>query len=462
MSNLSPITLEQKATTLLADTHTPVSAFMALPSQESAILLESAAVGGTWGRYSLIATEAALFIHCQDGRLHLEIHDEILEPLKALEGQPYCEGLRNLMKLIDLKSDPSLSLPPITRALYGYFGYGMAGIFQAHLAKVLPPNEAESCLMLARTVVLFDHLYNKIYQASWSQTPLSIFMPPSPQKEELNFGAPTQDPSAEEYADQVEKVRELLRQGEGIQVVLSQHNSMSFEGDPFLLYRRLRQNNPSPYMFYQRFPEITLFGASPEVMVRTTDGHLELSPIAGTRPRGKDEAEDAQLAIDLLQDPKEKAEHTMLVDLGRNDLGRIARPSSVVVEESMKIQRFSHVMHMTSHISASLRQGLDALDVLAATFPAGTVSGAPKVRAMEIIAEYERRPRGPYAGALAWLGLDPEQVHLDTGIIIRSLWMREGQLHWQTGAGIVFDSDPMNEAAECQHKGAILAQILER
>lgn len=191
----------------------------------------------------------------------------------------------------------------------------------------------------------------------------------------------------------VEHIKELLHDGEAIQVVLSSQASAEFHGDAFTLYRRMRSINPSPYMFFMRLPEVTLFGSSPELMVRCTDGKLQLSPIAGTRKRGRDDEEDSALAADLLKDPKECSEHVMLVDLGRNDLGRVAKPGSVKLERLMEIERFSHVMHMTSRVTAQVNDGLDALDILGAAFPAGTVSGAPKVRAMEILAEEEPLPR---------------------------------------------------------------------
>ena len=222
----------------------------------------------------------------------------------------------------------------------------------------------------------------------------------------------------------------------------------------------MRRCNASPYMFFMDLPGITLFGSSPEVMVRCDEGKLQLSPIAGTRKRGADDLEDARLAAELQEDPKERAEHVMLVDLGRNDLGRIARPGTVNVERFMEVERFSHVMHLTSRITARLQPDLDALDVLAATFPAGTVSGAPKVRAMEIIAETEQLPRGPYAGCIGWLGLDDDNVSLDTGITIRSMWVKDGKLHWQAGGGIVFDSDPVTEWNEVYNKSAIMRTVL--
>lgn len=457
---LSPLVLSQHIRPLPSDTLTPISLFMSLPQQEAAILLESAAVNGTWGRYSVVLCDAAFFAHCREGLLRLEINDNRLRALQELDGLPFVEALRELMRLVCIKSDPNFSLPPITRAIYGYLGFGMAGIFNPVLANVLPPAEAEACFMLPRSVFIFDHLYNRLHQASLGEHKNLTLAPVQDSLKTPHTATITTSPAWEVYEQQVANVREQLRQGEGIQVVLSARNQTPFNGDCFEIYRRLRQRNPSPYMFYQRLPGLTLLGASPEVMVRCTNNQLQLSPIAGTRPRGKDAEEDSLLAAELLQDPKERAEHVMLVDLGRNDLGKVATAGSVQMERSMEIERFSHVMHLTSQIGAKLRPGLDALDILAATFPAGTVSGAPKIRAMQIIAETEKSPRGPYAGCVAWLGLDKDQVQLDSGIIIRSLWHRAGQLNWQTGAGIVYDSDPASEAAECRHKGAIMNSVL--
>ncbi len=260
----------------------------------------------------------------------------------------------------------------------------------------------------------------------------------------------------------MQQTRELIKAGEAIQVVLSTRFETEFQGNPFTLYRRLRQTNPSPYMFFMQLPDLTLIGSSPELMVRCDQGLLQERPIAGTRPRGQTQDQDQELAQDLLQDPKEKAEHVMLVDLGRNDLGRIAQPGSVELERFMQVERFSHVMHLTSYLQARLKPELDCIDVLRATFPAGTVSGAPKIRAMEIISALEDQPRGPYAGAVGWLGLDPGQVNLDTGITIRSMWCREGKLYWQSGAGIVNDSEPEQEWRECQNKARVIRQILEQ
>jgi anthranilate synthase component 1 len=452
----TPILLMQKGRYLEGDTDTPISLFLRNPQ---GILLESAEVDGRWGKYSILATGCLLSVYCRVGLLHLEIKDERLASLSSLEGMPFLEGLREVLKAITIQPDPKFAnQPAITRGLYGYLGYGIAGLTLKRLAKVIPAEEAEACLILPSRVVIFDHIYNRVSELILTDT----HEKPAPAlaEEAFKVGATTESVTQEQYMAQVETIKEQLRQGEAIQVVLSTHFETSFEGEPFALYRRLRRINPSPYLFYMAFPEVTLMGSSPELLIRCSANQLQLSPIAGTRKRGKTEEEDSMLATELLQDPKERAEHLMLVDLGRNDLGRLARSGTVKVERLMEVERFSHVMHLTSRVTAQLNPDLDAVDVIAATFPAGTVSGAPKVRAMEIIAETEKRPRGPYAGSIGWIGLDKDAVNLDMGITIRSLWIKDGQLHWQAGAGIVFDSVPANEYIECQNKAAIMKLVI--
>lgn len=459
MQTTPSITLHQKSRRLSADLETPISLFLSVAGQDSpGILLESAEVDGQWGRYSVIACDFLLAANCRDGKLALSIDDERLLPLASLNGVPFLDGIRQLMKSLELIGDDEKQAP-ITRALYGYFGYEMAAIFQPRLAGSIKVSDAESCLVLPGTVIVFDHRYNKLTQISLGEH-RDIPFRNIQQSEPPRAGKETRSPDKEGYMAGVEKIRTLLHDGEAIQVVLSTQASADFTGDPFTLYRRMRSINPSPYMFFMRLPELCLFGSSPELLVRCTGGRLQLSPIAGTRKRGEDDLEDAELAADLLQDPKEKAEHVMLVDLGRNDLGRLAKPGSVKVERLMEIERFSHVMHMTSRVTAQLDERFDAIDILAASFPAGTVSGAPKVRAMEIIADTEPAPRGPYAGCIGWLGLDKDVVHMDSGITIRSMWVRGNRIYWQSGAGLVYDSNPEAEWQECMNKAKIIDVIL--
>lgn len=460
------IVLKQKARLLPADMDTPISLYMGMVGAGDGILLESATVDGRWGRYSILACDMMLALSCEKGCLKLDIRDDILSPLEEFEGMPFAEGLRAVMNAIEIVPPKAqgLDLPPITRALYGYLGFEMAGLFNPKLAPVMPKDEAECQLVLPGTVIVLDHVYNRLCQISVgdfvdvrSAHEASLFA----KGRDASLPDPLAEPGEEGYKDAVEKIRVMLAQGEAIQVVPSTRFSVPMRGEGFSLYRRMRRINASPYMFYMHFPSLTLFGSSPEVMVRCTKNDLALAPIAGTRRRGRDDFEDHQLELDLLSDPKERAEHVMLVDLGRNDLGRIAEKGTVHVERLMQIERFSHVMHLTSQVSARLQQGRDAVDVLAATFPAGTVSGAPKLRAMEIIREMEGRPRGPYAGCIGWLGLDKDSVNLDMGITIRSMWIRKGRLYWQAGGGIVHDSRPDLEWKEVCNKSAIMRLALK-
>jgi anthranilate synthase component 1 len=454
------ISLAQHSEVLDSDLETPVGMFIRLVGERQGILFESAETDGRWGRHSLLAADFLLSASCRDGALELRVEDDRLSPLREYNGASFIEGLRAVTRALDIEEERRAQ-PPITRALYGYLGYGVAGMLEPGLTAVLPPGEACASLVLPGTIILFDHVYNKITRITLRMegAPL-VPLSPGPA---VSPGTPRPSARTEGeagYIAAVARVKDLLHRGEAIQVVLSAPFRAPLAESPFSLYRRLRRVNPSPYMFYMRLPDGVLLGSSPEVLITCEENRLRLCPIAGTRPRASDPAQDALFGDELLQDPKEKAEHVMLVDLGRNDLGRVAKAGSVVLERFMEIERFSHVMHLTSRIGADLAPGPDALDVMAAVFPAGTVSGAPKIRAMEIIAEEEGVPRGPYAGAVGWLGLDRRAVHLDFGIIIRSLWVREGQVHWQVGAGIVHDSVPEKEWLECRAKAAVIENVV--
>lgn len=464
------IYLQQKGTWLNSDVETPISLFLDNVGAGSGVLLESAEVDGRWGRYSLVASNFLLTLSCVDGLLKLAINDERFTSLLAYENMEYTEGLRQVMRAININPDPDFPLqPPITRGLYGYMGYGLAGILEKKLASKLPPAEAEGVFVLPGQVFLFDHTYNRLAcldlvngRASrgghkFSATEQGEQSP----AETVELGPITCRPEREQFINNVKSVKELIYQGEAVQVVISTGFQASFKGDLFNVYRRLRQINPSPYMFYFNHQGFQLAVSSPEVMVSCNQDKLRLCPIAGTRPRGETLMEDSLFEADLTSDPKEQAEHVMLVDLGRNDLGMVAATGSVRVDRYMEVERFSHVMHLTSYLGADLEEGREALDVIRATFPAGTLSGAPKVRAMEIIADFENKPRGPYGGAMGWLGLDKDKVNLDLGITIRCLWARHGQVNWQAGAGVVYDSQPEMEWEECLNKSKVLRRALE-
>jgi len=455
------VSLTHHCTILDSDLETPVGMFIRLAGDSQGILFESAEVDGRWGRYSIIACDFLLAASCLNGELALTFGDDRIAGLAAHAGKPFLQGVRDLMESVHLEADGGTPQPPITRALYGYIGYGVAGLMEPKLAACLPPEEAEACLVLPGTLIVFDHGYNRITRIDVrlnGETLAALPMPaPAGGNGTIDLGPLA---TREGYTDAVSRVKTMLHQGEAIQVVLSTPRCTPLSESPFSLYRRLRRLNPSSYMFYMRLPDGILIGSSPEVMVSCSQNRLRLCPIAGTRPRSSDLEQDILFGDELMQDPKEKAEHVMLVDLGRNDLGRIAKAGSVVLERLMEVERFSHVMHLSSRIGADLAPDLDAVDVLSATFPAGTVSGAPKVRAMEIIADCEQRPRGPYAGAVGWMGLDKDAVNLDFGIIIRSLWIRGGQVYWQTGAGIVHDSDPDKEWQECRNKAEAIRKTV--
>ncbi|MBT8762618.1 anthranilate synthase component I family protein [Desulfohalobiaceae bacterium Ax17] len=454
------IKLQQKGRCLPADTQTPVSLYLDLIGRKQGILLESSEVDGRLGKYSLLAWDFRLRLESVQGKLKVEVSDPRLQSLKEFEGLDFVQGLRRVLQAIEIVPPEGSSFPAMTRSLCGYLGYGLVGLWEPKLRPVLPPSDAEAVLVLPGKVLLFEHLYHHCFLLSLDDD-LNLPRPKSHSKERENVLGPIQTyPDRETFKQSVAEVKELIRQGEAIQVVLSVRFAADFSGDPFQVYRHLRQINPSPYTFYMHLGEITLLGSSPELMVKCEGNKLQLRPIAGTRPRGKDKEEDERLSEDLLQDEKERAEHVMLVDLGRNDLGRIAQPGSVEVDKFMQVERFSHVMHLTSYLSANLKPGLDALDVIQATFPAGTVSGAPKIRAMEIISQFENLPRGPYAGAIGWIGLDKDKVNMDTGITIRSLWVRDGKIYWQAGAGVVFDSDPDKEWQECQNKARAINKAI--
>ncbi len=463
---MKTIKLRQSGKWFPADVQTTISLYMGLIGEQPGILLESAEVDGRWGRHSLMAWDFRLILEPENGKLKVICKDDRLAKLKELAGMPYMEGIRQAMKLLSIIPDLD-GLPGITRGLIGYFGYGVGGMLEPKLADVLPPKDAEARLVLPGRVMLFDHLHHRCCflsldeNAKLSPVPTEWFAPLTAPE----TATPTALPGRKDYEAGVKQAKELITEGECIQVVLSTRFSVPVADSSFRIYRRLRQVNPSPHMFYMKFDDIVLLGSSPEMMVRCEKGHLEVRPIAGTRPRGESEVQDLALEDELLADPKERAEHVMLVDLGRNDLGRIATPGSVKVRKFMQVERFSHVMHLTSYVEAKLLKGLDAIDVLAATFPAGTVAGAPKIRAMEIIADLEKingttQQRGPYAGCIGWLGLDQGSVNLDTGITIRSMWIKNNVCHWQAGAGIVYDSDPHKEWLECNNKARVIMEVV--
>ena len=463
MKRIESIRLHQSVRWLPADMDTPISLFLGMVRDGYGILLESAEVDGRWGRYSVLACDMALFLSCREGCLSLRIEDSRLEPLAALEGMPFVAGLRAVMEALSVEPDPGAAeLPPITRSLCGWFGFGMAGLFEPGLAAALPPEDAECTLCLPGTLMLFDHLYNRLAQVSLGAHRPVTAAHAALYEGEADCAIDEADvafsPDEAGFKAMVENIRQMLGRGEAMQAVPSVRFSAPFSGEALTLYRRMRSLEPSPYMFFMRLPGITLFGSSPEVMVQCTGGRLLTAPTAGTRPRGCSSAEDEALTAELLADERERAGHMLLVDLGRSDIGRLSRPGTVEVQKLMAAERFAHVTLLTSRITGELKEGLDAVDVLSSSFPAGTVCGVPRIRAAEVTAALEPQARGPYAGCIGWLGLDRDAVHLDTGITMRSMWVREGRLYWQAGARILHDADPGQE----WEKAVTRAEIMRR
>ena len=453
--NMVPIYREVRA-----DLETPVSAFLKVAHGDYAFLLESVEGGERLGRYSFIGAEPYRTIRCEhaDG-----------DPLRLIEEE-----------LGRFRSVEVPGLPRFHGGAVGYLGYEAAGHFER-----LPTPEGDgigvpqSWLMFTDTLLVFDHLMHTIkvvshvrldgdIAASYEQARSKIDQLVSQLQRPLPSlpYAPLDGPSGQElrsnwerddYLRAVERCKQYIRDGDVIQVVLSQRFSRRTGAHPFEVYRSLRTINPSPYMYYLRFEDISLVGASPELLVSVQDGLVEVHPIAGTRPRGATPQEDERLEEELRHDPKELAEHTMLLDLGRNDVGRVSVPGTVEVTQQFDIERYSHVMHLVSHVRGRLRDGMTPYDALRASFPAGTVSGAPKIRAMEIIAELESDRRGPYAGAVGFFDLSG---NIETAIAIRTAIMKDGWAHIQAGGGIVFDSDPVREYEETEHKArSMLAAI---
>ncbi len=452
-----------------ADLLTPVGAFLRVSGDHEAFLLESVEGGETLARYSFLGSEPLRRLRARG--LRLEEYDEDGK-LVVREGN----GIDRVRQWLEpLRPVAVEGLPRFTGGVVGYLSYDAARWMESvpetvHDDLGLPDLE----FALYGTILAFDHVRHRILlianlfaeggdlEGKYRKACRRLDRLERSLRQGLEDpGLPQQpapaavvEPDPERFAASVRKAQEYIRAGDIFQVVLSQRFEQPFEGDPFSAYRALRRINPSPYMFHLRFRSMTLCGASPEMLVRVEGDRIETRPIAGTRRRGRDRAEDEALEAELRADPKEVAEHVMLVDLSRNDLGRVCRSGSVRVEEFQSVERYSHVMHLVSSVKGRLKQGVDSLEALAACFPAGTVSGAPKVRAMEIIDELEERRRGPYAGAVAYLDYSG---NLDSCITIRTLVITDGVAYAQAGAGIVADSVPEREHRETLEKaGALL------
>jgi anthranilate synthase component 1 len=470
--NLIPVCRE-----ILADMETPVSAFRKIDDGRSAFLLESIEGGEKWARYSFLGVGSGRLFRSR-GR-----YFEVLEQGEVVSAGEVADPLVEIRRFVAAYAPVELpGLPRFFGGAVGYLGYDMVRFIET-----LPTRQAaeigtwDSCFLVTESLLIFDNMRQKITVVS--NVHLGDFddparaydravariddlvarlrgeRPPHPQVPRCEHDGELQSNfTRAQFEAAVERCKEYVRSGDVIQVVLSQRFSGKLDVDPFDIYRALRVINPSPYMFYLQFDDTRVIGASPEVLVRKEGRRVEVRPIAGTRPRGATGEEDLRLEQELLADPKERAEHIMLVDLGRNDLGRVCTTGSVRVDELMVVERYSHVMHIVSNVSGDLPSGRDALDVFRAVFPAGTLSGAPKIRAMEIIEELEPCRREIYGGAVGYISFTG---NMDLAIAIRTMIAHAGRVHLQAGAGIVADSDPAAEYQETVNKALGVKLALE-
>jgi len=475
---------------LVGDSLTPVSAFHKIDAGRCACLFESVIGGEKVGRYSFLATEPFFEIEAHGRRVTTNAYSGISAggaPTPVTRQFDCDDPLKELRRQVEsIRAVHLPELPPFCSGAVGYAGYDVVRYFE-HLPNAPTDDRQVPDMAFAfyDQMVVFDNITKAIvvvamarldepgatpalaYEAACRRVDQLVDQLSAPQCEIRPFDIRTEGEvtlpyksnfAKADYEAAVRKCVEYIRAGDIFQVVLSQRLEVPLRTHPFEIYRTLRVVNPSPFMFYVRTPSVTLVGSSPEVMVRVVDGQVTVRPLAGTRPRGKTEEEDQRLAEELLADPKERAEHVMLVDLGRNDVGRVARYRSVEVADVMTIERYSHVMHITSNVSGQLIPGCTAFDALQACLPAGTVSGAPKVRAMEIIDELEPHRRGPYAGAVGYVDF---AGNMDTCIALRTIVIHDETAYVQAGAGLVADSVPENEWNETLNKARGLLKAIE-
>ncbi|GFE61461.1 anthranilate synthase component I [Geobacter sp. AOG2] len=468
--NLIPVYRE-----IMADMDTPVTAFKKLDDGRFSFLLESIEGGEKWGRYSFLGSSPSRIIRSKGNTVEI-LEDNVTTTVTTDDPLDSIRTLLARFSPVEVEG-----LPRFFGGAVGYLGYDMVRHFE-HLPTEKPAalDAYEAYFLVTDTIVIFDTMSQKIKVVSNAhldgditpeeayrqamdkiETIISRLRTPLSPTATITSCEPVElrsNVTRENYEAAVEKAKEYVRAGDIIQVVPSQRFSGRLSAEPFDVYRVLRTLNPSPYMFFLRLDDTVIAGASPEVMVRKEGNRVELRPIAGTRPRGATPQEDARLAEELLDDPKERAEHVMLVDLGRNDLGRVCSTGSVSVSELMVIERYSHVMHIVSNVQGRLDEGHDAFDVVRATFPAGTLSGAPKIRAMEIIDELEPVRREIYGGAVGYFSFSG---NMDLAITIRTLVIKDGMVHLQAGGGVVADSDPAAEWQETVNKAMAARRAIE-
>jgi anthranilate synthase component 1 len=462
-------------TEMLADVETPVAAYMKLVGDKPGFLLESVDHGERWSRYSFVGRDPLATLTLRNGSISID--GALPRSVNTADGI-----LAAMESLLDVYKAPLFpELPPLQGGLMGFLGYDV--VREVEQLPNVPRDDRnlpDAVMCMIGSLAAFDHWKQRVYllesvpvfeltavqiDSAYDEAiarihravadltkPLSYLPvePPTEDDKTQQFVAPV---NGSDYQRSVESAKEYIRAGDIFQVVLSQRFDIELDAEPFDMYRVLRQVNPSPYMYYVKHDDVTIVGSSPEPMVQLQGGRVISRPIAGTRKRGRTDEHDRKLAAELRENPKEVAEHVMLVDLARNDVGRVAKFGSMNVDELMTLERYSHVMHMTSQVSGDIREGLGPIDVLRATLPAGTVSGAPKVRAMEIIDELEPVKRGPYAGVVGYVDFSG---NLDTAIAIRTMFIGAHGASLQAGAGIVADSIPEEEDLECFNKAAAL------
>lgn len=466
---------------LAADLDTPVSLMLKLAeAAPMSFMLESVTGGEIRGRYSIVGMKPDLIWECRDGQARINRHARFSDEFLA-DDRLALDSLRDLIAESRIENMPD-GVPPVAAGLFGYLGYDMIRLVE-HLPNVNPDplNVPDAMLMRPSIVAVLDgvkgevtlcapawHVPGENARAAYARAAERVMdalrsldrQPSEPRAlgQDAAIGEPISNFAKPDYLAAVERAKDYIRAGDIFQVVPSQRWRMDFPLPPFALYRSLRRTNPSPFMFYLNMDGFQIIGASPEILVRLRDGEVTIRPIAGTRPRGADEAEDKALEADLLGDHKELAEHLMLLDLGRNDVGRVAKTGTVRPTEQFVIERYSHVMHIVSNVVGELRDGEDALSALLAGLPAGTVSGAPKVRAMEIIDELEPEKRGVYGGAVGYFAANGE---MDMCIALRTGLVKDGALYIQSGGGVVYDSDPEAEFQETVNKSRALQRAAE-
>ena len=465
----------------VADLETPVAAFLKLAhGRPYSFLLESVEGGAARGRYSIIGMEPDLVWRCREGRAEVNRVARSAPHAFVADERPALESLRALIG--ETRMEVPANLPPMAGGLVGYLGYDMVRLMEALPATKPDVLGVPEALLIRPTLfVIFDNVNDELTlaapvypraeisaEAAWEaaqarldEAAAALDRPlphPAPPVALPELPAPSSNFTQEGFQAAVLKAKEYIAAGDAFQIVPSQRFSVPFALPPFALYRALRRINPAPFLFFLDFGGFAVVGSSPEILVRLRDGIVTIRPLAGTRRRGATHEEDQAMEAELLGDPKERAEHLMLLDLGRNDVGRVAELGSVKVTESFVVERFSHVMHISSNVEGRLREGLDALDALIAGFPAGTLSGAPKVRAMEIIEELEPSRRGIYAGCIGYFAANGT---MDTCIGLRTALVKDGTMYVQAGGGVVADSDPEFEYEETRQKARALMRAAE-